>query len=67
MLHNEARKLILEGCVHFLFAKDAVWCTTPMVTTGPRWLSRPRPAQAFVQQLLQDTTPALDVLRANFK
>ena len=24
-------------------------------------------AQAFVQQLLQDTTPALDVLRANFK
>ena len=26
-----------------------------------------RTAQAFVQQLLQDTTPALDVLRANFK
>ena len=26
-----------------------------------------RTAQAFVQQFLQDTTPALDVLRANFK
>ena len=26
-----------------------------------------RTAQAFVQQLLQDTTPALDVLRANFR
>ena len=26
-----------------------------------------RTAQAFVQQLLQDATPALDVLRANFK
>ena len=26
-----------------------------------------RTAQAFVQQLLQDSTPALDVLRANFK
>ena len=26
-----------------------------------------RTAQAFVQQLLQDTTPALDVLRASFK